>query len=176
MTADKPKWLVAAPVLFLALWSGGYAVAKVGLLYAEPMTLLALRYTFVVAIMAILFAIIRPPFPRTPIEWLHLAIVGFLIQSVYFGMCYLAFRAGVAAGTVALLTSFQPILVGLTAPGWTGERIGWRRWIGFMLGLVGAAIVIIARSEIETPSTFGFACAFVGLIGITAGTLWEKRF
>ena len=176
MTTEKPVWLVAAPAIFLFLWSAGYAVAKVGLAYAEPMTLLALRYALVILIMAVLLVVLRPPLPKTPAEWLHLAVVGFLIQSVYFGMCYLAFRAGTAAGTVALLMSLQPILVGLTAPGWTGEAIGWRRWIGLLLGLVGAGIVIVARSEVATPSVLGLIFSAIALLGITGGSLWEKRF
>ena len=176
MPSNKPLWLTIAPVLFLVLWSGGYAVAKLGLLYSEPMTLLVLRYFFVVVIMAVLFVVLRPPLPKTRAEWLHLAVVGFLIQTVYFGMCYLAFKAGVAAGTVALLMSLQPILVAVTAPTWTGEPIGMRRWLGLGLGLIGAVIVIAARSEIETPSLFGFLCVLLGLLGITAGTLWEKKF
>ena len=176
MPLQKPLWLTLAPALFLCLWSGGYVVAKVGILYAEPMTLLALRYFLVIAIMAALFVFLRPPLPQSPAEWGHLAMVGFLIQSVYFGMCYLAFEAGIAAGTVALLMSLQPVLVGLAAPGWTGEKIGWRRWTGLVLGLAGAVIVILVRSEIATPSTLGLVCAALGLIGITSGSLWEKRF
>ena len=39
-----------------------------------------------------------------------------------------------------------------------------------------AAIVILAQSAIEAETTFGILCAFGGLIGITSGTLWEKRF
>lgn len=72
--------------------------------------------------------------------------------------------------------SLQPILVGLMAPRWSGEKIGWKRWAGLLLGLVGATIVIAGRSEIETPSVFGFFCAFLALLGITSGSLWEKRF
>ncbi len=34
----------AAPLIFLVLWSGGYAAAKVGLPYTGPFTFLALRY------------------------------------------------------------------------------------------------------------------------------------
>lgn len=154
----------------------GYAVAKVGLGYAEPMTLLTLRFALVVAIMAPLFLILRPPTPKSPSEWAHLAFVGFLIQAVYFGFSYLAFRAGVAAGTVALLMSLQPIAVALIAPRWSGEAIGARQWLGLGLGLLGAAVVITARAEIEQPSLFGFACIAVALAGITGGSLWEKRF
>jgi hypothetical protein len=39
----RPLWLLAAPALFCCLWSGGYVVAKIGILYAEPLTLLVLR-------------------------------------------------------------------------------------------------------------------------------------
>ncbi len=176
MISSRPLWLTLAPVMFLALWSAGYAVAKVGLQYSEPMTLLALRFGLVVIIMAIAFVIMRPPLPNKPMDWVHLAVVGFLIQSVYFGLCYIAFRAGVAAGTVALLMSLQPILVALLAPSWTGENIGWRRWTGLCMGLLGTAIVIAARSAIEPPTILGFACTALALLGITAGSLWEKRF
>lgn len=174
--ANRPFWLIAAPFIFLGLWSGGYTVAKIALVYAEPMTALTLRYVSVVAIMAVLFAVIRPPLPKTRADWGHLALVGVLIQSVYFGMSYLAFRAGVAAGVVALLMSLQPIIVAVVAPLWTTERIGWARWGGLGLGLAGTAVVITARSAIEAPDILGFSFAVLGLLGITGATLWEKRF
>lgn len=170
------RWLSFAPIIFLALWSGGYAIAKIGLQYSEPMTLLVLRYACVIAIMLVIFAVIRPPLPKTPADWMHLAIVGFLIQTVYFGLCWLAFRIGVAAGVVALIMSFQPILVALIAPAWTKEHVGWLRWLGLGLGLIGAAAVIIAQSKIEAPSIVGLSYCVIALLGITIGTLWEKRF
>lgn len=176
MQLSRPIWLALAPFVFLFLWSAGYAVAKVALVYSEPMTLLALRFGAVVVIMSMLFAIIRPPLPKSPADWGHLAIVGFLIQCIYFGMSYVAFHAGIAAGTVALLMSFQPILVALLAPTWSGETIGWQRWVGLFLGLVGTAIVIVTRSSVEPPTIWGLFCALLALGGITAGTFWEKRF
>ena len=176
MKADQPNWLVFAPALFLVLWSTGYVAAKYGLAFAEPMTFLTLRFGCVVVIMAALFVILRPPLPKTRMDWAHLAIVGFLLQSLYFGMCYMAFKSGLAVGTLALLLSLQPILVGLVAPSWADEKIGRQRWAGLVLGLVGAAVVIIARSEIEPPTVLSFVFAFLALFGITAGSLWEKRF
>lgn len=170
------RWLPFAPLVFLGLWSGGYAVAKIGLQYAEPMTLLSVRYASVIAIMLVIFVIVRPPLPKTPADWMHLAIVGFLIQTVYFAMCWMAFRVGVGAGTVALLMSFQPILVAIVAPRWTKERVGWMRWLGLSLGLLGTAAVIVARSGVEPPSIIGLIYCAIGLLGITIGTLWEKRF
>jgi drug/metabolite transporter (DMT)-like permease len=173
---QRPLWLILAPFIFLGLWSMGYSVAKIGLLYTDPMTLLALRFGCVIVIMTILFLIVRPPLPKTRAEWGHLAFVGFLIQAVYFGMNYFAFESGVGAGTGALLMSFQPILVALIAPVWSAEVIGRRSWIGLALGLCGTLLVIGSRTDIEPPSLFGLTCAAVALLGITSGSLWEKRF
>jgi drug/metabolite transporter (DMT)-like permease len=173
---QRPLWLSAAPFLFLILWSTGYAVAKIGLQYTEPMTFLVMRFACVVIFMAVLFAVIRPPLPKTRGEWGHVAFVGFLIQAVYFGSTYFAFDAGIGAGTLALLMSLQPIVVALIAPKWTGERVGAAQWTGLGLGLLGAALVIGARAGIEPPSLIGLMFAATALIGITSGSLWEKRF
>ena len=175
-SGGRSLWLALAPILFLGLWSGGYVAAKFGLGYAEPMTFLTLRYASVLLIMLVLFMVIKPPLPRHRIDWIHLSIVGFLIQSLYFGMCYLAFRQGIAVGTLALIFSLQPIIVSLIAPVWSGESIKLRTWIGLVLGLTGAVVVIVARSNIELPSTLELLFATLALLGITGGSLWEKRF
>ena len=52
-------WLAITPLLFLLLWSAGYVVAKVALVDAAPMALLALRFAAVIAIMAALFSLFR---------------------------------------------------------------------------------------------------------------------
>ena len=140
------------------------------------MTLLVIRFGLVVVIMALALVIFRPRLPTRLIDWIHLGFVGFLMQTIYFGFSYVAFSNGVGAGTLALLMSFQPILVGISAPTWAGERVGWRRWIGLVLGLAGAAIVISARSHIEPPTLIGFVAAMIGLAGITSASLWEKKF
>lgn len=172
----KPWWLIAAPVIFLFLWSGGYVVAKVGLVYSPPLTLLVLRYVCVVVLMALLFVFIRPKLPKNAKDWGHLAIVGVLMQTVYFGMCYIAFINGIGAGSAALIMSLQPILVAIIAPSWSGEHISIRQWGGLVLALVGTAIVIIARSDVGPAPIFGLICATLALVGITSATLWEKRF
>ena len=176
MPTPKPLWLVLAPVIFLLLWSGGFSVAKLGIQHAEPLSFLALRYASVLVLLAPLLVIMRPPLPQKPAEWMHLAIVGFLIQTIYFGLSYMAFKAGVSAGGVAIIVCLQPILVGLIAPRFTGEKVSPLRWLGLALGLAGAATVILARSSIELEHLLGILACVGALAGITTGTLWEKRF
>ena len=176
MTSKKPLWLLAAPVIFLLLWSGGFSVAKLGISHAEPFSFLSLRYACVCAVLAPLVPILKPPMPQKTMDWVHIAIVGLLIQLGYFGLSYVSFKAGVSAGGVAIIVCLQPILVGLIAPRFTREQVSLLRWAGLALGLAGAATVILSRSSVELQHPIGIATAVGALLCITAGTLWEKRF
>ncbi|HEF4738530.1 DMT family transporter [Burkholderia multivorans] len=172
----KPGWLRAAPALFLLLWSSGFVFLKLGLRDADPLTFLALRYACVVALLAGPFLWLRPALPRTRRAWLNLIVVGLLLQAGYFSFTYLSLKLGMSAGAVALVTSQQPILVGLLAPALAGERVGALRWVGLALGAAGAVLVILARGAVAIASPWALAFALLALACITGGTLWEKRF
>lgn len=174
--AGKPFWLQAAPFIFLLLWSGGFAVGKLGLLYTGPFTLLSLRYGLVLVVLLPLLAWFRPALPRSRRAWINLAVVGFLIQVLYFDLSYFAFRYGISAGTLALIASMQPIVVGLAAPAFAGERVGARRWTGLLLGLAGAALVIVSRASIEVTSPGVILMAIGALLAMSTAALYEKRF
>lgn len=169
-------WLRAAPFLFLLLWSGGFAVAKVGLLSTGPFTLLSLRYGLVLLVLLPIFIWVRPTLPHTPRAWFNLALVGFLIQVLYFDLSYFAFRLGISAGTLALIVSLQPIVVGLAAPIFAGERVGAGRWIGLLLGLAGAALVIVSRAGIESAPLAVLLLPVAALLAMCAAMIYEKRY
>ncbi|MDS1140548.1 DMT family transporter [Pusillimonas sp. SM2304] len=171
-----PLWLAAAPALFLLLWSFGFVFLKLGLAYADPFTFLALRYACVVAILAIPCLWLRPPLPATPQVWMHLSVVGLLVQAGYFSFAYLSLKQGVSAGALAIVTAQQPLLVGLLAPAIASERVGLIRWTGLVMGVAGAGIVILAKSSIEVASTAGLIYGVLALLCMTGGTLWEKRY
>ncbi|KQZ98627.1 MAG: DMT family transporter [Achromobacter sp.] len=174
--AAPPAWLKAAPALFLVLWSSGFVVLKVGLAYADPLTFLALRYACVLLILTPLLLALRPPLPARASAWGHLAMVGLLLQAGYFCFTYLSLKQGMSAGGVALITSLQPILIGLLAPAIAHERVDARRWAGLALGVTGAALVIVAKASIDVVAPLGLLFAVSALLCITGGTLYEKRF
>jgi len=173
---DKPMWLYLAPVAFTLLWAGGYSIAKLGLLYAEPMTLLAMRFGAVVVVLAPFYIVLRPALPKRLIDWVHVIVVGVLVQAVYFGFSWWAFSSGVAAGVLAIIMSLQPILVAIFAPHLAKEKVSWARWLGLLLGLAGVLTVIGARSTIEAPTVMGISSGIIGLLAMTSGVLYEKRF
>jgi len=107
----------------------------------------------------------------------------------------LSMTAGIATSVLALIVSLQPILVGVLAPKFIGERIGARRWTGLLLGLAGAAGVIAARGPLHAESlgpvllavgalkrlraadgTFGLVCAKEPLLKIFRITALDQVF
>jgi drug/metabolite transporter (DMT)-like permease len=172
----KTGFFRAAPVVFLLLWSSGFVFLKIGLVYVDPLTFLALRYGLVLVLLAPAALYLRTPFPATRAAFVHVAMVGVFVQAAYFALTYVAIKLGLSAGAVALVTSLQPILVALAAPALTGERVGAMRWSGLILGVLGAALVIIVKTRIEATSGLAILAALGALAGITLGTLYEKRF
>ncbi len=168
--------LACAPGIFLLLWSGGFTVAKVGISDADPFTLLALRYACVVVLLLPFCLIVKPPLPQGRKQWFHLALVGFLIQVAYFGTAWMAFVKGGSAGTVALITSLQPILVALIMPMMSSETVSLKRWTGLALGLTGTCLVLAGNAGIEPISLTVLVFSVSALIAFTVATVWEKRF
>lgn len=167
-----------APVLFLVFWSSGFGFSKVGLQHAPPLTFLALRYGIIVVVFLPLFFILKAQAPARAIGWLHIAVVGFLIQSVYFGLAYGGMNLGVSAGVTAVIASMQPLLVALASPFVTGERINLVKWVGLILGAAGAIIVIVGSQtgEMGAALDIGLVLCVGSTVGMAAATLYQKRF
>lgn len=166
----------AAPLIFILLWAGGFTFAKLGLKSAAPFTLLNMRFFFASIAFLVLYLIFKPALPKTKKEWQHTITSGFLLQVVHFSCIYYAIICGISAGGVAVITSMQPILIALLSPQITGEVITKRQWLGFLLGLSGALIVIILQTEINYTSSLGLLLSCAALFTMAVVTLYEKRF
>jgi drug/metabolite transporter (DMT)-like permease len=57
-----------------------------------------------------------------------------------------------------------------------GERVTRIQWFGLVLGLLGVVLVMHDREIILTGSLLGWIASFLSLIGITLGTLYQKRY
>lgn len=169
-------WTWIAPFIFLLFWSGGYTGVKVAVGFMEPVFMLTVRYAIVCAILLPALLIWRPPLPATAREWGQLALVGVLVQSLYFGLINVATAIGGSPGILAVIVAFQPLLVAILAPSLSGESVSWRAWVGLLLGLAGALIAILARSSLGPTPLAALIAAVVGVLSMTIGTLIEKRF
>jgi len=176
----KPRTLedfavFAAPGVFVVLWSSGFIGAKFGLPYAEPFTFLAARLIAVVLLLAILIALTRPYWPgRAGI--LHSASTGVLMHGLYLSGVFVAIREGMPTGIIALIVGLQPVLSSTIANRWLGERVAPRQWLGLALGLVGVGLIVQGKTVGGETSLLGWAASIWGLIGITLGTIYQRRF
>ncbi|WP_421995921.1 DMT family transporter [Roseococcus sp.] len=174
-TTTRPAWLTAAPILFVSLWSGGFTAIKLCLPYVEPLTLQVLRYAVVVALLGPLWLILRPARPSRA-TLLHLVRMGLLVQFAYFASMNLAMSHGMGAGTIALLIGLQPVIVALLAPSVIGDPpVGRRGWIGLLLGMAGAGLVIVSGSGLAASGWVGLFFATTALAVMTAGALLERK-
>ena len=176
--APSLAWTALAPAVFVVLWSTGFIAAKAGLAYAEPLTFLFARFAIVSAAMLVASLIVGATWPRGRMV-LHIAVVGLLMHSSYLGGVFTALRLGMPAGFVALVVGLQPILTATIVGPLLGERVSGRQWLGFVLGFGGAALVLAERYGFSGAGESGLAAvaaAVWALIGITLGTLYQKRY
>jgi drug/metabolite transporter (DMT)-like permease len=175
--ASQAAFVRAMPAVFVLIWSTGFVVARLGMPHAPPMGFLALRYVLSVLAFGVWIAIARPRWPRDREQWMHLAVTGMLMHAGYLGGVWAAVKAGISAGTVALIVGLQPVLTALWVS-YTGSehRISRRQWIGLGLGLAGLLLVVWRKLGIGEVTAFNLALSLFALFSITAGTLYQKRF
>ncbi|HAY11545.1 DMT family transporter [Thauera mechernichensis] len=168
------------PLLFVVLWSTGFIGAKYGLPYAEPLTFLAVRYVLVIGLMTLLALAMRAPWPASPRDAMHIAVTGLLVHAVYLGGVFMSIHHGLPAGISALVVGMQPLLTGALAGALLGERVSSRQWAGLALGFAGVALVVGSKVSVDGVATDALGRmllpALAALVGITAGTLYQKRF
>ena len=167
--------IALAPVLFVLLWSTGFIGARYGLPYIEPMTFLMVRMVFVVFVMAAIALIAGARWPNTG-EIGHSLVAGSLVHGLYLGGVFTAISQGVPAGISALIPGLQPILTSTIANRFMGEKVTRQQWLGLVLGLFGVTLVLHDHAIVAAGSTLGWIASFGSLIGITLGTLYQKRF
>ena len=165
----------AAPAVFVLLWSSGFIGAKLGLHDAEPLTYLALRMLGVLALLSVIIVLTRPKWPNST-GVAHSAATGLMVHGLYLGGVFVAISNGLPAGLAALFASLQPLLTSTIANRWLGERVVARQWLGLVLGLVGVYLVLHDKTGSGGATPFAWMAVTVAVIGITIGTLYQKRF
>jgi drug/metabolite transporter (DMT)-like permease len=160
---------------FVVVWGSGFLATKVGLQHAAPFTFLTLRFAFGIACMLVLVAIVRPRWPSSSKETAHVVVAGLLMHVGNLGGSHYAQYLGMSAGIVALILATQPLLTALLLSR-TGERLGPLQWSGIALGLVGVALVVWHKIDVDAMSRGSLIAVAISLVAITIGTLYQRRY
>jgi drug/metabolite transporter (DMT)-like permease len=170
------------PWLFVMIWSTGFIVARFGMPHAPPLKFLSMRYALSLVCFGTWIGFANVAWPRERRQWWHLAVVGMLIHAGYLGGVWASVKAGIGAGTVALLVGLQPVLTAVWLTAFSGgpsapkQRVTSLQWVGLSLGLGGLALVVWHKLEGGEVTPWNFALAVGALLSITTGSLYQKRF
>ena len=161
---------------FVVVWGSGFLATKVGLQYAPPFTFLTLRFAFGMLLVIPIALAVRPSWPNSLPQWLHVAAAGLLMHAVNLGGSHYAQYLGMSAGITALVLALQPLVTAVMAGPFIGERLSRWQWTGVFLGLAGVALVVWHKIDLDAMSTASLAAVLIALAAITAGTLYQRIF
>jgi drug/metabolite transporter (DMT)-like permease len=168
-------WTAGAPALFVVLWSTGFVFSKESLKYAEPMTILAIRFGAASALALVLTLAGRAAWPARH-ELPHVVVVGLLVHGCYIGGVFAAIDHGLPAGLAALVVGLQPLVSACLVGVLLGERVTPIQWVGCLLGFAGVVLVLWTKLTFDRATAGAILLCVLALAGITAGTLYQKRF
>ncbi|MEK7819930.1 MAG: DMT family transporter [Pseudomonadota bacterium] len=174
--AAASAWSRLAPAVFVVLWSTGFIGAKLGLPYAEPFTFLFVRFVIAATLLALLARIGGAVWPATWRAVGHAAVAGILVHAIYLGGVFWAIGHGLGAGISAVIIGVQPLLTAAAAGIVLGETVAPRQWLGLGLGFAGIVLVASDRSTAGYGDVAAIGATVIALFGITAGTLYQKKF
>ncbi|WP_019172225.1 DMT family transporter [Pseudaminobacter salicylatoxidans] len=165
------------PASFVILWSTGFIGARYAMPWAEPFTFLAVRFALAATLLALLIMLMRARRVGPHIA-LHSTIAGALMHGVYLGAVFWAIHRGLPAGIAALIAGLQPLVTALVAGRVLGEDVQPRHWAGLATGFAGVVVVLSPQlGTIGSGVTWQtLTAAVIGMAGMTAGTIWQKRF
>jgi len=161
---------------FVAIWGSGFIATKVGIQYAAPFTFLSLRFVFGLLCLIPLVIWLRPSWPTSRREWFHVIVAGLLMHAVHLSGSHYAQYLGMSAGIAAVILALQPLATAVIAMGWFSERIGRLQWAGIAIGFAGVALIVWHKIDIRAVTAGSLIAVFVGLVSLTAGTLYQRRF
>jgi drug/metabolite transporter (DMT)-like permease len=166
-----------APPLFVFLWATGFIGARYAMPWAEPFGFLAVRFVIAFMLLMLIAALLRSR-RLTPRETLHSIGAGALMHGAYLGGVFWAIRQGMPSGIAAIIVGLQPLITAVMAGQVLRERILPRHWLGLVIGFVGVLIVLSPRFGSVGAGINGatVAAALAGVVAISAGTVWQKRF
>lgn len=165
------------PFIFVFLWSTGFIAAKYALPFIEPFYLLFIRMSVTIAVFMLLCVVFKAKLPSA-IQSGHQIVTGLLVHGAYLGGVFAAIKWGMPAGITAIIVGIQPLLTALL--GWVsmGARLKPVQWAGLGLGLAGVISVLLTTGQQAsvTINAASLGAAITALLGISVGTLYQKRF
>ncbi len=160
---------------FVVVWGSGFIATKIGIQYAAPFTFLSLRFALGILCLIPLVLWLKPAWPRTSQEWMHIVVAGLLMHAIHLSGSHYAQYLGMSAGIAAVILALQPLATAFIARG-SGDRVTRRQWLGIGLGFAGVALIVWHKIDIRAVSVGSLIAVLTALASLTVGTLYQRKF
>jgi len=162
------------PFIFVILWSSAFVTTKPIINNSDPFSALAFRFFFVALGFFIFSIFTKQKILITNKNLIQSIFSGVLFHGVYLGGVFYSVSIGMPTGITALIVTLQPILTNTLAGKFLNEKVSFKRWVGVILGFIGATFVLGFDIGSSLPIV-GIISSFVALLAITTSTLWQKK-
>ncbi|WP_280269146.1 DMT family transporter [Nocardia wallacei] len=162
----------AAPAAFVLMWSSAFIAGIVGVGAAPPFLVLFARFGLAAVALTLYAMAVGARWPRGA-QLAHAVVAGLLMQVVQFAAFYTAMAEHVSAAVISLVQGLNPVVIALFAGRVLGETVTVRQWLGFGIGGIGVGLAVMDQSAF---SVAGVLLCLVGLLGLSLGTVYQKRF
>ena len=163
------------PLIFVLLWSSAFVTTKPIIDNSDPFAALAFRF-LIVAIGFLIFSIYQNlSLKLNKKDFIQSFSSGVLFHGVYLGGVFFSVSRDIPTGITALIVTMQPILTNALAGPFLKEYVGWKQWLGVILGFIGSAMVLGVDIGVTLP-TIGIIASFIALLSITSATLFQKKY
>lgn len=156
-------------IAFAIMWSSAFTSARFIVADMSPLFALSVRY-LISGLLGVGIALaLGQSWRLTPAQWRATMIFGILQNAAYLGLNFVAMQT-VQASLAAIIASTMPLLVGVAAWVFLGERLRPLGIAGLIAGVIGVTLIMGARIEVGVDM-YGVALCAVGVLALTAATL-----
>ena len=163
------------PLIFVLLWSSAFVTTKPIIDNSDPFTALAFRF-FIVALGFLIYSVYQNlSLKLNKKDFIQSFTSGVLFHGVYLGGVFFSVSKDIPTGITALIVTMQPILTNALAGPFLKEHVGWKQWLGVVLGFIGSAMVLGVDIGVTLPA-IGIIASVIALLSITSATLFQKKY
>jgi drug/metabolite transporter (DMT)-like permease len=166
---------VARYVLLCLIWGSTWIVIKVGYGDLGPLNVAGLRFLIAGALMAGVAVMMRVRWPRGPVEWRAVVLVGLLMFAGDYGLIYWA-EQYIESGLTAVLFATLPMVTLFLARAYIpGDRITAGKLASSALALGGTAALFGDRLRLDAEALRPMLAVLAGVVCAAAASVVGKR-
>lgn len=165
----------AAPIGFLAIWSGGAIFAKVGLQYTDSWSFLFLRSAIALSLLLAIY--LKSAHKKITITELKkdqlrgIIFSGLLLQVLYLTFYFSAINTGLSLGIIILVLGIQPIITSHLS----ANTVSVKNLILLAICFSGLVLSTLGYHSVNKINALGMLLSVLALLSITFGTIAQAN-